>query len=221
MKLTWKSEGLSLAMLAAMFIMTAVSWSSAPDRIPVHWGIDGQVDRYGGRVEGLLAAPLIGLGIYLLLLVVPLIDPRRAHYAAFQGPYAVMRTAAVSVAFALDIMVQLIIRGRSVNVNVFVPIVVGALLLIVGRYLPSLKSNWFVGVRTPWTLSSEESWRRTHRLAGWLFTASGVVVLATAVLDPALVFWAIMGTILPAALVIVVYSYFAWRNDPARSNGST
>lgn len=220
MRFTWKSEGLSLTMLAAMFIMTAVSWSSAPDRMPVHWGIDGQVDRYGGRFEGLMTPPLIGLGIYVLLLVVPLIDPRRAHYAAFAGPYAVLRTAAVGVTFALAIMIQLIIRGQTVNVNVFVPVVVGAMLLIVGWYLPALKSNWFVGVRTPWTLSSEESWRRTHQLAGWLLGASGAVIIATAVLAPRFVFWAIMGTVLTTALVSVVYSYLVWRQDPARSNGT-
>jgi uncharacterized membrane protein len=204
-KFSWKSEGLSLAMLAAMFVMTAVAWSSAPDRIPVHWGIDGQVDRYGGKFEGLMVAPLIGLGIYLLLLVVPRIDPRRAHYAAFAGPYAVLRTAAVGMTFALDVMIQLIIRGRAITVNAFVSVALGALLLIVGRYLPTLKSNWFVGVRTPWTLSSEESWRRTHVLAGWLMAASGAIVLAAAALAPHLIFWAIMGSILPTALISVVY----------------
>ena len=220
MKFSWKTEALSLAMIAAMFILAAVMWSSAPDRIPVHWGISGEVDRYGGKFEGLLSFPIAGLVLYLILLLVPRIDPRRAHYAAFEGAYHALRTVAVGVVLVLDFIVLLIVNGRAINMNQVVPIVVGAALLIVGNYLPRLTSNWFMGVRTPWTLSSEESWRRTHLLAGRLFMASGVITIVAAWLAPSLVFWVIMGTILPSALVSVVYSYFAWRNDPDRRNGS-
>lgn len=220
MKLTWKSEGLSLAMLAAMLILAALAWTSAPDRIPVHWGLSGQPDRFGGRFEGLLAEPLVAIGVYLLLILLPRIDPRRAHYDAFSGPYAILRTGIVAFMFAVHLMILLWIRGRAIDPRTFFPISMGVLFLVLGNYLPKLKSNWFVGVRTPWTLSSEFAWRRTHRLAGWLFVASGAFVIILALVRPGSGLVAILGAVIPSAVISVVYSYFAWRRDPARVVGS-
>lgn len=216
MKVTWRSEAVSLAMLVAMFLLTALTWSSAPDRIPVHWGLSGQPDRYGGRFEGLLLLPLVALGLYAMLLLIPRIDPRRAHYEKFSGAYAMLRTALVGFLLALEVFTHFWMRGHQVQTNVFMPVAAGVMMLVIGNYLPKLKSNWFVGVRTPWTLSSEESWRRTHRLAGWLFVASGAVVIIASLLYPKAGVIALLATIVPSAIASVVYSYFVWRSDPAR-----
>jgi immunity protein, SdpI family len=215
-KVTWKSEAVSLAMLVAMFLLTAVSWSSAPARIPVHWGLSGQPDRYGGRVEGLLLLPLAAAGLYGLLLLIPRIDPRRAHYERFATAYAILRTSVVGFLLALEVFTHFWMRGRQIETNVFLPVAVGAMMLVVGNYLPKLKSNWFVGVRTPWTLSSEESWRRTHRLAGRLFVASGAITIVASLAYPRAGIIALVVTILPSAIASIVYSYFVWRSDPAR-----
>jgi uncharacterized membrane protein len=218
MKVTWKSEALSLAMLATMFVLAAATWSGAPDRIPVHWGLSGQPDRYGGKLEGLLGLPLLALGLYALLLVLPRIDPRRAHYDAFSGPYAILRTAVVGFFLAVAALTHLWIRGRPIGVNTYVPIVVGALMVVLGSCLPKLRSNWFIGIRTPWTLSSEASWRRTHRLAGWLFGASGAIIVVLSIARPEAGALAILCTVIPAAVACVVFSYYAWRDDPERSD---
>ncbi len=81
MRTNLRAELPHLAVIAAMFLLVAATWSSAPDRIPVHWDLAGQVDRYGGKFEGLLLMPLLTLGIYLLFLVAPRFDPGRANYA--------------------------------------------------------------------------------------------------------------------------------------------
>jgi immunity protein, SdpI family len=218
-KVTWKSEALSLVMLATMFGLTAAAWSSAPDRIPVHWGLSGQPDRYGGRFEGLLLLPLMALGLYLLLLFVPRIDPRRGHYDQFSGVYTIVRTALVGFTLALDVFIQFWIRGHQADINVVIPIAAGTVMLVLGNYLPKIKSNWFIGVRTPWTLSSEESWRRTHRLAGWLFVASGALIIGLTLVWPQAGVIALVATVIPSAIISIVYSYFAWRSDPARERG--
>jgi uncharacterized membrane protein len=155
MKINWKGEALSLAMLVAMFILAAATWSSAPDRIPVHWTFAGQPDRFGSRWEGLLGVPMAALGIYLTLLVLPRIDPRRANYDAFSTPYTIIRTAVVGLLLALDVFIHLWIRGRNVGTRLFMPVVAGSIIMVFGNYLPKLRSNWFIGIRTPWTLSSE------------------------------------------------------------------
>jgi uncharacterized membrane protein len=218
-KVTWKGEALSLAMLGTMFVMGIVAWPTAPDRIPVHWGLSGTPDRFGGKFEGLLGPALIAAAIYAVLLAAPRIDPRGAHYEAFAGPYTIIRTAFVGLMLGIAIMVQLAMRGRAVNVNLVAPVAIGVLFLLLGNYLPKIKSNWFIGVRTPWTLSSEESWRRTHRLAGWLFALSGVAIVVTTLLSPQMSIPAIPVSAAVTAGVSIVYSYFVWKHDPMRSGG--
>jgi uncharacterized membrane protein len=207
----------SLGLIAIMAVMAIVSWAGAPDRIPVHWDFSGTADRYGGKFEGLAGPPLLAIGIYLLLLFAPRIDPRRAHYDAFAGPYAVIRTSVVALIFGIDLMLHLMIRGRAVPVNVVIPAGVGLLFVVLGAYLPRVQSNWFVGVRTPWTLSSEESWKRTHDLAGWLFMASGAATLATALLRPAWSVGVLIGGGVVTAVVSIVYSYIVWKRDRAKA----
>ncbi len=157
-----------------MFVLVAVSWSSAPERIPVHWDLSGQPDRYGGKFEGLLLLPPTALGLYLLLLLLPRIDPRRANYARFRGAYFVLRVAILM--FLVLIYGFVLLWTRRIRLDVLViRILVGRLLVVMGVVMGRVQPNWFVGIRTPWTLSSDLSWRETHRLGGWPFACSACV----------------------------------------------
>jgi uncharacterized membrane protein len=216
MKIDWRSEWPHWLVIAALFALAAANWSAAPDRIPVHWGLHG-ADRWGGRVEGLLALPLIALGIYFLLLFLPRIDPGRANYSAFWGSYSTIRLGVLLVIAGFYVMMLLSIRGYRADVGVWAPFLVGALLVLIGNVMGNLRPNWFVGVRTPWTLSSEVSWTRTHRAARWVLIALGVQLMAASLSRAA---WAIaavgiVGGVAVAALV--GYSYLVWRADPHKT----
>jgi uncharacterized membrane protein len=204
-------------MIAAMFVLAAVMWSAAPDQIPVHWNWAGQPDRFGGRFEGLLGLPLAAAGVYALLLFLPRLDPRRKNYAAFATPFAIIRTAVVGLLLGIDAIVLLWIRGQRMHLNTVLAAEIGLALVVMGNYLPKVKSNWFVGVRTPWTLTSEASWRQTHRLAGWLFTLGGLLTFITALVRPDVAPAVMIGVLAASAGASVVYSYFAWKNDPERT----
>lgn len=217
MRATWKADALALTMIAAMFVLAAVNWSSAPSQMPVHWNWAGEPDRFGGRFEGLFGLPLAAAGMYVLLLLVPRIDPRKRNYDAFAGAFAIMRTVVVGLLLGLDVVVLLWIRGERTHLNGLVTAEVGVALLLLGNYLPKVKSNFFVGVRTPWTLSSESSWRRTHRLAGWLFTIAGALTVMTALAFPEAARQVMFGSLTAAAGASIIYSYFAWKNDPQRT----
>jgi uncharacterized membrane protein len=214
LKTNWRSELVSLFLLVAMFLLAGVTWSTAPDEIPVHWGIGGEPDRYGGRFEGLLLAPLIALGIYGLLLVLPRIDPRRAHYERFSDVYALLRTAIVALLAGIHLIMVLWARDVPVDTALATPLMIGLLLMVIGNYLGKLRSTWFVGIRTPWTLSSEESWNKTHRLGGKLFVAVGLALVIASPFQNLWTLYAIGAMGLAALVLLTAYSYWVWRADP-------
>lgn len=217
MKPSWRMEWPHWLLLAAMFVLAATTWGSAPNRIPVHWNIAGQVDRWGGRFEGLLSIPLLALGFYLLMRVLPRLDPGRANYEAFAGPYATLRLTIVVVMAALYALLVLWVRGARVSIAVWVPLIIGALLVVVGNLLGKLRPNWFVGIRTPWTLSSTLAWNRTHRAGGWLFVLMGVLIMLCAALRAEWALWTMLTVGGAGVLGLVVYSYVLWRRDPDKT----
>lgn len=221
MKIAWKDELLMILIVAAMFVIAAMMWSRVPDVMPVHYGWSGQVDRMGDRFEGLFGLPLVALGLYGLFLLLPYIDPRRAHYETFRGPYRMLRILILALLLAGQVLQLARLEGGvSLGGPRRIPLIIGLVLVILGNYLPKLQSNWFVGVRTPWTLSSEESWRQTHRLAGWLCVIGGLLLLAVATFWPSLGLQALMFTLVVIVVTSVVYSFIACRRDPARARPS-
>src|ERR1700720_4283720 len=115
MRIRWQNELAHLALIAAMFVLAAATWSNAPQQIPVHWNAYGAVDRYGGRFEGLLLFPLLALAIYGLFLVVPKLDPGRANYEQFAGAFSTLRVAVTLLLAAAYALLQLTIHGYPVN----------------------------------------------------------------------------------------------------------
>jgi uncharacterized membrane protein len=215
MKRTWRGELVQLLPIAAMFLVAALCWSHASDRIPVHWNLRGEVDRYGGKFEGLLL-PLVSLALYLLLLVLPLFDPGKANYRSFAGAYNLIRltiTLFLSAIYAVGVLVSL---GYHVDMTTVVGLAMGVLFIVLGNVMGKIRPNWFVGVRTPWTLSSKLSWTKTHRLAGWLFIAMGLLAVAWAILQSAWMFGVMITVDIACGISLVVYSYLVYRKDPAR-----
>jgi len=214
MRLTWPTEVPQWAVLAGMFLLAAVTWPIAPDRIPLHWNVVGEVDRYGGKGEGLLALPLAALGIYLLMVLLPRVDPGRANYPRFASAYLVIRASIVMLLAVLYGLVHLWIRGIRVDVATVTPLLVGALFVVLGNLLGKIRPNWFVGIRTPWTLSSKMAWTRTHRLGGWLFILAGLLIMAAGVVRHAATVWVIVAVVIGMTTWTTLYSYFVWRVDP-------
>ncbi|HEY2955814.1 MAG TPA: SdpI family protein [Candidatus Eisenbacteria bacterium] len=216
MRITFRSEWPHLLLLTAQFVLAGLTWGAAPDRIAVHWGLDGQVDRYGGRFEGILMLPLVSLLVYLLMLWLPRLDPGRANYEAFAGAYTTIRLAVLAVLAATYGIVQLAIHGREVSIQTALPLLVGAMCVVLGGVLGKVRPNWFVGIRTPWTLSSKQSWARTHRAGGWLFIALGVLIMGAALLRMPWAPWVMVASLVAGAAGLVIYSYVVWRSDPEK-----
>jgi uncharacterized membrane protein len=213
---TWRSEWAPLSILAAMLAAAAWVWPQVPERMPVHWNLQGEIDRYGGRFEGVLLLPLVAVGIYLLLLVLPRFDPGRENYAHFRKAYSTIRIALLAFLAALYAATLTSALGHAVPIGPAITPLVGALLLVIGLVLGKLRPNWFVGIRTPWTLSSKRAWTRSHRLGGWLFAALGLATLGTSLIDAAAASLVLLWGGVVLAVTVLVHSYLVWRTDPDR-----
>jgi len=213
----------ALAVLAAMLAAGVVCYPHLPDMVPAHWNIRGEVDNYFSRFWGAFALPLLAAGVYLAMLFAPYIDPRRDSYVRFEGAYRAVRLGLVFFLAVLHaVILAVALGGPPELVPRVVPATLGLLMLVIGNYLPQARFNYFFGVRTPWTLASEEVWRRTHRFSGPAFVLGGLAALAAAFLPPPANFAVGMGGIGAAALASVVYSYLAFRRlgtAPGRGPG--
>lgn len=210
-----------LACLAVMAVITIWAWIQIPSgaEIPTHFGPDGQPDAYGSKAFGLLLMPAVSAGILALLYAVPAIDPRRANLAQSGLAYNTIAIAVMVLMTGVDLVIVLYALGRPIDVGVLITVGVGLLFLIIGFALPRLKSSYLVGIRTPWTLTSEKSWRQTHILGAWLFGIFGAALIVSGLLLPT----AVMPTVLFAGVAVVlvvptVYSYVVWRSDPERAS---
>lgn len=201
--------GLGGLLVAAGFSFWA--YSQLPGEVVTHWGIDGRPDGWSSPVMAAAMLPAIGLVLALVFLALPSIDPRREAYQTPGSPYWVIANAVLVLLAFIHLMVLGHALGWAVNAVLVVVGGVGVLFVILGLLMPRMQPSWFVGIRTPWTLSDDEVWAATHRLGGRLFVAAGVVIVAAAALGGN---WWLVGAFVVAgvlALVPVVYSWWLWR----------
>ncbi len=202
------------AVVILAFLSSALAWDRLPEQVPMHWDMHGEVDRYGSRLEGVFLLPAIMLFMAILIPVLPRIDPRGASYEKFRGSYHLVMNATLTFLLAVHLAVLATALGMPVPMDRLMTVGVGVLFMILGNVLPRARPNWMFGVRTPWTLSSERVWERTHRVGGYLMFAAGAVILLAGLLAPgAPSAMTILVATLVAALGSVVYSYVAWRQE--------
>lgn len=194
-------------------LASLIAWARIPERAPVHWNLAGEVDRYGGRIEVLLLIPLMMLGIWALLRFLPRIDPCRANYAKMEGTYELVITLTLAMLLGLHGVVIAAALGRQVPMERIAPGLVGVTFIVLGNVLPRARPNWWFGIRTPWTLSNDRVWTRTHRVGGYAFIVAGLGLIIAVFTGGSAVRGAVLAGGLVAALVPAVYSYIAWRQE--------
>ena len=214
----------SLFLSAANFALAGWAWSRLPEgaRVPSHWNFSGQVDAYGSRATVFLA-PVIMVGITLLFLAIPRFDPRQAHLLRSSRAYAAIWLALAAFITGLNVVIVRTALGHPVAMEKWMVGALGVFCIVIGNYFGKIRSNFFVGIRTPWTLSSELSWNKTHRVGGWVFAAFGLFLVAavTAQLPSRAVFVFIVVSLPLMAISLAAYSYFIWRDDPNRVDRSS
>ena len=222
----------TLGATAITAAISAAASAALPETgdIPVHWGLHGTPDRWAdqaGAMGVLWIMPAVTLFAGFILAVAPMIDPRKANIETGRRGYLAIWVGAMILLVLVHGGVALqMTRGASEEVGsgeLVRWVIAGAavLFIIVGNYLPKTRSSFFFGIRTPWTLSSDTAWEKTHRVAGPLFMAAGALGLAGAfILNGIWLALQLTAWIGIAVIVSVVYSYFAWRSAPDREHGT-
>lgn len=210
MKIERVARIVTFAALLAALAVAIWAYPALPAQVPTHWNAAGEVDGYSGRAFGAFGLPAIMAGLMLLLLGLPRIDPLRRNIESFLAEYDVF--VAVLELFLLMLYAQTILwaLGTKINMNVVISLGTGLLFICVGWMIGRAKRNFFIGIRTPWTLMNDEVWARTHELGSKLFCAAGVICLIGAAF-PAYAMWLILVPVLAAGFIPVVYSYFIYQ----------
>ncbi|MGD1898592.1 MAG: SdpI family protein [Phormidesmis sp.] len=210
---------INLTIIAAMLALSLWAWIQLPtnSQIPMHFDATGVPDRYAGK-SGLLELPAVALGLSLLFVVVPSIEPLQKNIQRSHKAYTASSIIAVAAIATIHTAITFIALGQPVSIPNVVNIVIGLTFIVTGNYASKIRRNFFFGFRTPWTLSSERAWHKTHRLGSWLLLPHGVAFFAAGLLSASFLVTCVLTVSLIVSLLLVlpVYSYQIWKTDPNR-----
>lgn len=180
-----------------------------PAQAPTHWDASGNVNGWMPRFWAAAIWPLTMLGMAVIYALLPVISPRRFEIAPFARVYGIIVLATLAFLVVVGTIALLVGAGYHISMDVVAPVAVGALLMVIGNFMGKFRKNFFVGIRTPWTLTSDVVWERTHRLAGWLFVLAGLVWIVGGLLHASIV--VLVAAAAAAGFIPAVYSYFLYR----------
>jgi uncharacterized membrane protein len=200
--------------LVLTFALSIIAYPFMPGLMASHWGFSGEVNGYMPKTWGVLLLPLISAGLALLLLLIPRIDPLKENIGKFREAYESFIVILLFFLLYLQALVILWNLGTRFNISQLLSPAFGVLFYACGLLTERAKRNWFIGIRTPWTLSSERVWDRTHAVGGRLFKIAGILALLGAIL-PGIVWLLILGPVLLISIYLVVYSYLEYQKEEA------
>ena len=201
-------------LIALPYVYLAFIWNKLPDRVPTHFNLAGNPDDWSGKTTLLFLPGALGIGIYLLMLVIPILDPKRKIQQMGDKYYTfrLMLTGFFSI-FA-TYLVYISGTGNLKNPN-FLIALIGVLFALFGNYFQAVRPNYFIGIRTPWTLENEEVWKKTHRLGGRIWMACGILIAVLSLMISNNTAMAIMMGVMLTVMVVVpiVFSYTEFQKE--------
>ncbi len=202
------AESLIWLVMAIPVVYFLLVYNQLPQQIPIHFNIHGQPDNWTAKASFIYFLLGMTWGVYLIIVLVPLIDPKKRILQMGNKFYA-FRFVLMVFMSGLALFIVISAKNQQIVSSRFIWLFVALLLIVLGNYMPSVKPNYFIGVRTPWTLESEQNWRATHRFTGWLWTLDGIflLILALWVKSPKLYATISFINVLLVAFLPVLYSF--------------
>jgi|TARA_Y100000310_G_scaffold345118_1_gene461911 uncharacterized membrane protein len=209
-----KKELIPIALLIVAALLAIYVYPLLPAEVPMHWNAAGEVDSYGSKLFHVLLYPGIIVFIYALFELIPRIEVFRKNIKDFMKHFFIMKVAIMAFMIYIFALTTLPALGYAINFNVFLMPAVGLLMVIIGYLIKFAKRNFFVGIRTPWTLASDTVWKKTHELGSWVFMAMGVwLAVVGLILSPKYLVWGILVPVLGSVVWMFVYSYLLYKKE--------
>ena len=203
-----------LIMIAAATLAGLLLWNRLPDQMASHWNINDQVDGYISKFWGVFMLPLIALGMYLLFLFVPSIDPMKANIAQFREAFNVFIVLIVGfMVYLYGLTLAWNLGYTNFRMSGAMLPAIGLLFIFIGFMMRQAKRNFFIGIRTPWTLSSDTVWNETHRVGAVLFMISGALAFLGGLFGGVTAFWMMFAPIIGSTIFLLVYSYVIYQRE--------
>lgn len=205
--------------ISVVLIALAVGFSIAvygrlPDPMASHWGMNDEVNGTISRFWGAFLMPFMAVGMLALFLLVPAIDPMKANIASFRSFFNAFIVAILAFLLYLHVLTILWNLGyQTFRMSAMMIPAMGLLFIFIGLLLRKAKRNFFIGIRTPWTLSSDHVWAETHRVGGILFVICGVIALFGVFLPGMTAFWLLLGPLFASTIFLLIYSYVLYRRE--------
>ena len=202
-----KTNLIIISVIILSFLSAFYLYPKLPDRVASHWNSQGQVDDYLPKIWGVFLMPAITLAIFLLFLLIPIIDPLKKNIDKFRNYFnwlIILIVVFLLYVYSLTVFWNL---GYRFNMTLLMTPAVGLLFFYIGVILKHAERNWFIGIRTPWTLSSDVVWKKTHQLGAKLFKVAGIIAILGIFFAENALWFAIIPAI-ASSLFLLVYSYF-------------
>lgn len=186
-------------------------WNSIPENVPLHWDLNGEIDNWGSKYTLVGLVFLMPILTYILMIIVPKIDPKK-RIEAMGGKYDQFKFILVAFMSVLSIFIIYISKNQELSSPGIIFVLVGILYVFLGNYFKVLKQNYFIGIKTPWTLENEKVWKLTHLLAGKMWVIGGLtVVILSLILPENSNFYFFIGITVIITIVPIVYSYLIYK----------
>ena len=203
-----------LIMIAAATLAGLLLWNRLPDPMASHWNINDQVDGFMPKFWGVFMLPLITLGVFVLFIAVPSIDPLKANIAQFRESFNLFIVLMVGfMLYLYGLTLAWNLGNTDFRMSGAMLPAIGLLFIFIGFLMRQAKRNFFIGIRTPWTLSSDTVWNETHRVGAVLFMISGALAFIGGFFGGTTAFWMMFPPLIGSTLFLLVYSYLLYRRE--------
>lgn len=200
---------LGIALLPLLYLVFV--WNSLPEKVPLHWNLEGEIDNWGSKYTLIGLVFFMPILTYILMLVVPKIDPKK-RIETMGGKYDQFKFILVAFMSVLSIFIIYISKNQKLSSPSMIVVLVGILFVFMGNYFKVIKPNYFIGIKTPWTLENEDVWKLTHLLAGKMWVIGGIVIVICSLIVPEdLNFYIFMSITAVISFVPIVYSYLIYQ----------
>lgn len=205
---------LVLTLIAIAVIAGVLLWKQLPEQMASHWNVNDEVDGTMPKFWGVFLMPLVVLGMFGLFIALPNMDPLKANIASFRGAFNLFIVLiTVFMLYIHGLTLAWSLGYQSFKISTMMLPFMGILFIFIGYLLRQAKRNFFIGIRTPWTLSSDTVWDKTHQLGSVLFMVSGALAFIGSFFGGMAAFWLLFVPLMGSTLFLMIYSYILYRNE--------